>query len=293
MALPNFLCVGASKSGTTSLHYILSQHPDIFLPEKKEIHFFDDNNNFQKGISWYQQQFEKAGPEKLIGDISPDYMFYDYALARAADILGTDVKLILMLRNPIERAYSEYLYNVRRGFFEGSFEEAIQEEKKYDVLNFENRIFIQLYRSMYSVHISNLQKSFPNLNNIKYIIFEEDFLKNRQRTIDELFCFLSVNNVPVDLDQVFKKAYVPRFQAIENFVYKPNAIRRVLRNIIPTYTLRRKIKDQWLPKLNNNKKKKIEKLDPLLKKKLINTYFLEDIKKTESLINRDLSFWLQ
>jgi len=128
-SLPNFLCAGAAKCGTTSLHAILAEHPQIFLPQRKEIHFFENNGNYSKGLDWYSKYFKNANEKKVIGEITADYMFFDYVPERIIEALGKNIKIIFMLRNPVDRSYSEYLFNVRRGFFKGTFEEAIQNEK--------------------------------------------------------------------------------------------------------------------------------------------------------------------
>jgi hypothetical protein len=227
----------------------------------------------------------------MIGEITPDYMFYDYAPQRMKNVLGEDIKLIFMLRDPVERAYSEYLFNVRRGYFDKSFEQVIEEEKNFDPNKFENRFYIHIYRSLYAQHIKNVQRVFNNLQNTTYIIFEEDFLKNKQKTFSELYEFLELPYYESDLDQVFKPAYVPKYQFLQKMVYQPNALKRVVRNFLPSYKIRRKIKDQWLPKVNKSDKK-IEKISDELRKELIEKYFKDDIKKTEDLIKRDLSIWL-
>jgi len=66
-SLPNFLCAGAAKCGTTSLHAILAEHPQIFLPQRKEIHFFENNGNYSKGLDWYSKYFKNANEKKVIG----------------------------------------------------------------------------------------------------------------------------------------------------------------------------------------------------------------------------------
>lgn len=292
MNLPRFLCVGTSKSGTTSLHSILAQHPEIYLPEQKEVHYFDNDENYKKGPSWYEQQFSKAKPGQLIGEITPDYLFYDYAPKRMLDQLGKDIKLILMLRNPVDRAYSEYLFNVRRGYFDKPFEQVIEEEKKFDINNFENRFYIHIYRSMYASHIQNLQKYFTDPDQYFYIIFEEDFKNNQEQTIERLLDFLDVSRQKLELGQVFKPAYQPKSIMLQRLVYQPNTLKKIIRNFLPTYKIRRKIKDQWLPGINSSKEK-VPPIDPGLKKQLMEKYFIDDIRKTEDLIKRDLSIWLK
>lgn len=291
LKLPDFLCVGAAKSGTTSLHAILSGHPDIFLPEKKEIHFFENNENFSQGKQWYNQYFENVKNQKAIGEITADYMFFHYVPERIINTLGKDVKLIFMLRNPAERAYSEYLFNVRRGYFKGSFKEAIENEKNYSPENFESRYYTHIYRSLYSKHINAMLKVFSNKENIKFILFEEDFVQKKKETFSNLFKFLEIPYYDLDYDQVFKPAYVPKFQLMQNLVYQQGRFKKIIKNFLPSYKIRRKIKDQLLPALNRSNKK-VEKLDEDFKKELIEKYFYDDIKLTGQIIGRNLDAWL-
>ena len=134
------------------------------------------------GLNWYADYFKEVNDKKLIGEITADYIFYNYVPERILKDLGKDVKLILMLRNPVDRAYSEYLFNVRRGYLNTSFEEVIENEKKFDPDKFENRNCVPIYRSKYSVHIKKFLKYFDS-NNIHYILFEDDFINKQNRNI--------------------------------------------------------------------------------------------------------------
>ena len=95
--LPNFLCVGTQKAGTSTLFEILRQHPDIFLPPEKETHFFYSDGNYAQGASWYKAAFysDWAG-QKVIGDITPEYMFRKNVPERIKATLGADVKIVFM-----------------------------------------------------------------------------------------------------------------------------------------------------------------------------------------------------
>ncbi len=292
MKLPDFLCVGAAKSGTTSLHEILSGHKEIFLPERKEIHFFENDENFNQGKEWYQQYFQNVKSEKIIGEITADYMFYDYVPQRIAGTLGSDIKLIYMLRDPVDRAFSEYLFNVRRGYFNGTFLQAIENEKQYDPKKFASRYFTHLNRSMYSFHLAEMNKVFRNQDKNFFIIFEEDFKKNKATTFSNLLDFLEVSQQNLELDQVYKPAYVPRFQAIQKLVFAPSKFKKFVKQFLPSYKLRRKIKDQLLPAINKSSAK-VEKLDENVRYDLIKNVFYDDIMRTQDLVKRDLTIWLK
>jgi hypothetical protein len=128
-ALPDFLVIGAMRSGTTSLHERIIQHPGVRAAIKKEIHFFD--LEYSQGLSWYQAHFpsrnalQRAG--KITGEASPYYLFHPLAPIRAAQAVPR-VKLIVILRNPIDRAYSHYWHGIRHGYENRTFEEAVDQE---------------------------------------------------------------------------------------------------------------------------------------------------------------------
>lgn len=109
--LPNFLIIGSQKAGTTSLYNILKQHPQVFMPEKKEVNFFFLEKEFRKGMAYYQQYFADIPVgKKVFGEASPGYICHPQAPGRIKESLPY-AKLILTVRNPIERAYSQYWDN--------------------------------------------------------------------------------------------------------------------------------------------------------------------------------------
>jgi hypothetical protein len=119
---PSFLIVGAQKAGTTFLYRELTRHPQVHAALTKEIHFFDDH--YQRGLPWYQGFFATAG-SKMVGEATPSYLFHPHAIRRIAEDLPS-AKLIVLLRDPVRRAFSQYLHESRLGFEPvPSFEEAL------------------------------------------------------------------------------------------------------------------------------------------------------------------------
>ena len=123
--LPTFLCVGAQKAGTTTLHSLLGLHPMIFLPPRKEIHYF--SLHYTMGLEWYGKFFGSAKPNQLRGEITPYYLFHPYVAERIAQDLGT-VRIIILLRDPVARTLSHYSHACRLGFEDLSLEEALNAE---------------------------------------------------------------------------------------------------------------------------------------------------------------------
>jgi hypothetical protein len=134
-ALPDYLILGTQKGGTTSLHNYLCGHPDVATPTRKEIHYF--SYNLDKGPAWYRGHFATnaylramsrfRGRRPLCGDTSPDYLFHPHAARRAFELVP-EARLIILLRNPADRAFSHYRHRVRKGMEHRSFEAAIAEE---------------------------------------------------------------------------------------------------------------------------------------------------------------------
>lgn len=122
---PNFLYIGPDKSGSTWLHNLLLNHPRCFVPQFKDIYFFD--RYYHKGWEWYESHFKSALSDSLaIGELSHDYLFSTEAADRIAHDLP-NIKLLTILRDPVERAFSHYLYLVSSGYTKLPFEEALEE----------------------------------------------------------------------------------------------------------------------------------------------------------------------
>lgn len=132
--LPDFIIIGAMKCGTTSLFRYLEGHPDFYAPKTKEIHYFDFK--YDKGLDWYRRQFPtkirklkcRLRRRRLVtGEASPYYMYHPHACRRIAALLP-GVKLIVLLRNPVDRAYSHYHNEIRHGRESLTFEQALELE---------------------------------------------------------------------------------------------------------------------------------------------------------------------
>jgi hypothetical protein len=131
-SLPDFLIIGAQKAGTTFLYYLLCQHPYVAPTSEKELHYFD-SQRINRGIEWYRSNFpppsSKDGRRVIAGEASPYYLYHPLAAKRAAEFVP-EAKLIALLRNPVDRAYSDYQNRLREGNEFLSFEEAIEAEEE-------------------------------------------------------------------------------------------------------------------------------------------------------------------
>ena len=129
-ALPDFVIIGAQKGGTSFLYYLLTRHALVEPAASKELHFFDSPQRFKNGAGWYQRCFPrlgwKEGQRSITGEATPSYLFDPLVPKRIAGVVP-QARLIALLRNPIDRAYSHYQMQVKRGTELLSFEEAIEQ----------------------------------------------------------------------------------------------------------------------------------------------------------------------
>ena len=205
---PNLLIVGAAKSGTTSLHNYLKQHPDFFMSDHKEPHFLINNEIGVKRVhkavttlSDYQKMFEGSSEYKYRGESSVMYLpFPDITIRNIKKYLYKDVKIIIMLRNPVERAFAGYLHNVRYNTSENlSFEEAIEKsEERYQKTNDMTPDTRYLHVGLYYNQVKKYMDEFGK--NVHVVIYD-DYVSNINGSIKRVFDFLKVNNIEMDTSQ--------------------------------------------------------------------------------------------
>ncbi|MBW8016067.1 MAG: sulfotransferase [Planctomycetes bacterium] len=236
--LPDFIIIGAMKSGTTSVHHILAQHPEIYIPER-EIFFFDIDDfqqhpmfffynkekwirpnyvkDFNKYLNWYKSFFRDAKKGQIIGEDTTGYLVSDKAPSRIHELLP-DAKFVVILRDPASRAYSHYWHYLRAGRIFYQFEDALR-------LMPNNMI----ERSLYKKQIERYLQVFPK-EQFFFIIFEE-FIANKQKTMSDLCSFLGVSS-DIDLaaiDTHYNRAAMPRnlkLKFLRNFLLRKKALRK-------------------------------------------------------------------
>jgi sulfotransferase family protein len=125
LRLPDVVMVGAMRSGTTSLFRALADHPDVYMHEAKELHFFDEH--YARGLEWYAAQFARGTNAQIIGEATPNYLYDADAIRRlAGDVPG--VKVLVVLRSPVDRAYSHYHMLRARGREGRTWQQVVDEE---------------------------------------------------------------------------------------------------------------------------------------------------------------------
>lgn len=207
MTLPNFLGIGIQKAGTSWLHQQMYRHPQIFVPDRKEIHFF--NRHYDKGKEWYEGFFPSGGSEKsykAIGEFTPVYIFRENVPERIMEVLGSDVKFIVILRNPVDRLYSFYKMKKVQADFKGG----IEEFGKLDSKPFK--------RGLYADQLKNYFRFFKK-ENFLILIYEELFSDpdSQKAHLDRLALFLGISPEgfrTVKQGKAVNQTVIPRYQSL-------------------------------------------------------------------------------
>jgi hypothetical protein len=280
MARPNFLIIGDVKAGTTSLYSYLRQHPDIYMPELKELRYFayDAENPYHvrsqnygvRDLEDYLHFFAQCGNEHAIGEASPNYLRSPGAASRIQRQLG-DVRLIVSLRHPADRLYSLYQMHVRAGGKHLAFDEtAFGREATWIKGNF------------YWPELLRFYELFPR-EQIHVVLFDD--LKTRTaEVVQDLYRFLGVDPTfkPV-LERQNEGGGTPKSAAVYSVVLKArDRLKRL--GVVPS-GLRRRWRRLRKHLLEQNE------MPETVRRKIIDIC-REDIHRTEKLIRRDLSAWL-
>lgn len=285
----DFIGIGVEKSGTTWLVNMLKKHPDVFMPEQKELYYFNKEfahypnlKNFQYGkpLSWYTSFFKDAKKNQIKGEVSPAYLWSKNAVK---DIFNFDpnIKIIVILRDPIEKIFSLYLFYLQLGIISKmNFEQALK--KRPDLIE----------RSLYYCSLKKYFDLFPR-KNIKVMLFD-DLKKDRIEFLKEIERFLDIKEfIPDSVNENSNVTGVPVCSNVNNLIQKTRYFLRK-NNLNFLIDAMRMLK---LDKLNNaiiikNRKEFYQKpqIDECSKEKL-KSYFRDDINKLEKLIGRDLSQW--
>ena len=130
VGLPRFIGIGVQKGGTTTLHNILCEHPHVLMPNHKEVHFF--SRNYDCGVDWYLEQWSYGSSHRVRGEITPYYIFHPHAPQRIRALIP-NIRLIILLRDPVERTLSHYFHSRRLGLEPLDLEAAlVAEETRLD-----------------------------------------------------------------------------------------------------------------------------------------------------------------
>jgi hypothetical protein len=262
---------GASRSGTTFIYDLLKQHPQIFAPQKKELRFFDKDSEYNKGIVHYFDYYKEAEDNQLLLDISPPYFHsgitvsqdkkhqfnnLDDSAKRIHKLIGNNAQILILLRNPVNRLYSQYSKNFFQEKENETLENAIEIELNGIRTN-QNSVYCWIYKNNYLLHI---QKWLTYFGDTKFILFEE-LIKNPNKVLNPV-----LNSIGLDDHNFITQA------AKKN---EGNRYFKKWRNNNPLKYLFSK----YPSKITENQKS------------LLSDLLLKDIDKLEELTQLDLGIW--
>lgn len=309
--LPNFFVVGAAKSGTTSLYEYMKMHPQIYMAPIKETHHFStdiDNSKFrpnyarslnkdlskfletdmQEGIfhafvkerDQYDKLFKNVKDEKAIGEITNSYLYSEEA-ARNIFTRFPDAKVIMMLRNPIDRAFSHYLMDLRIGYETNDFMTALKKDMARDPKGWGiSNLYVEI--GMYAEQVKRFIEIFPERQRRIYLF--DDFKKDAGTVVKDMFTFLGVDpNVDIDYSQKFNPSFIPKNKLIGK-LNTQKKIKDWLKGVLP-----KSVKSKFKKTFYTDKD--LPRITPA-ERKFLADIFRNDVMKLGKLLNRDLSKWV-
>lgn len=233
MMVTQFMCVGAQKCGTTTLHSALARHPAIALPETKETKFFVSAEEYQKGFqSYLDRHFADRNGRNIMGEVDPDCMYSAESAARIHACLP-DCRVIAILRNPIERAYSHYNMSRRYGFESLEFEDALEmEATRLMGSDWDRDHYSYKDRGFYFRHLVPFIRLFGT-ERIK-ILMTDELSSDFSGTMNSACRFLGAAEMDWGAPIREKLAAAPRFAWLSRLMHKPTPLRRLARRWLGT-----------------------------------------------------------
>ena len=286
----DFFIVGAPKAGTTSLYHYFNEHPEIEMSTKKEPDYFSDEAINQQGMYYgehridtlekYEALFPDDATDKKLGEASVSYLFYPNV---AGDIYkyNPDAKIIIMLRNPVDRAFSHYLMDYRLGLVSDSFEDIVTKQSSSGKATLCCQQYIEI--SAYAQQIKRYFEVFDTANIL--VIDYAEFKKNAQGIVKKGYDFLEVDNAFVaDVNKKHNTYTMPNNEAIRK-VYSLAYLRKALNILLPKL-LTKKIRALFFktdkkPTLSNPTRTQLK------------TFFKNDVAELSKILATDFSKWIK
>jgi hypothetical protein len=286
--LPNFLIVGAPKAGTTSLYYYLKGHPEVFMCSPKEPNFFSCVEIKKQKLYYeevgietienYRRLFKGVRHEKAIGEASVSYLFYPDTPLKIKQLIP-DAKIIILLRNPIQRAFSHYLMDRRLGYVSLAFDDIIYKRKEHPLLHLYYQQYIEL--GLYYEQVKRYMDMFGQ-SQVK-IYLTANLKSDLEGVIRNLCDFLGIDrSFPFDLSEHYNVFEEPRSK-LTSLLYTSSRLRWIFSLLMPEQA-GRLLKSKLFfhgdkPELDKETKNQLAMI------------FRNDIEKLEGLLNQDLSNW--
>lgn len=281
----NFFVVGGQKCGTTSLYHYLSRHPQIFLPIQKETEFFYRDDYYSMGIKWYMQTyFAKSKAGQILGEVCPQYMFSN----NTPELIHKEIphsKIIMLLRDPVDRAFSHYRMSHRRNRENRSFSKVISDDitasKNGNPPNNPDKGYLHFgeYGRIYSQYLN----FFPA--HAISVVFSDDLLNNRLETLNNILVFLGVDPMLFKSHMLneYNVGGTRRFSKINAKLRSSELLKKLLRIVLGES----RYSQLWYWyetefTVKQNRSNNMAQID----EELLTSYFSPDIKKLEFFLGK-------
>jgi hypothetical protein len=301
--LPTFLVIGAAKAGTTSVYYYLSEHPEIFMSPLKEVRFFGDGDKTVNNIDEYKALFKTSGNYKMFGEASPQYLIRSSSAPSQIKKLIPNAKLVVLLRDPADRAYAHYVY----ANFSLGLKNQFSYSKSWQIGDYSRLIrelpqpltrstlkktewtahHFGLVSSFYADDLQNYLKVFSR-ENFKILLYD-DLKADPIKTMADIYTFLDVDSsfVP-NIETRHNVTYIPNTDYLDSLLKDSSIVKNLIKGFIPKSFKERLV--NFTRQVNYSKR-----YQPLNSedRKILIDIFREDILQTQELLGRDLSHWLK
>jgi len=280
---PDFVILGPQKCATTWMYRCLREHPDVYMPDTDAVHYFD--MHYQKGEEWYRQHFENHDGEPVVGEETPSYIRDDAVPQRLKDDIAT-AKLIISVRNPIERAYSHYWHEKSKDKHSFAFKEVFE---NYDL--FQNWVVPGFYYR----HVQRFLEEFSE-DQLKLVFFD-DLVADDEAFIRDVYEFVGADPdyTPSFVDEKVNEARDKLgFEAINRGYYRafdfvqtnfPQPVKDVLHPFHTAYK-------RGIVATFGDKDEYEKGMDPEVRRSLEETY-LDEVRRLERYTGRDFSHWFE
>lgn len=308
--LPTFFIVGAAKAGTTSIYNYLAKHKQVYMSPIKEPHHFTsdmDTEHFRENYKpvmnknltayldgdmkeevfqayireWtqYVKLFKNVKDEKAIGEVSNSYLFSTTAAKNIHDKIP-DAKIIIVLRNPIDRAFSHFIMDLRLGYAQPPFIDALKKDMALPIKGWAiSNLYVEI--GLYYQQVKRYMELFPREQ--LHIILFDDLKKDTTKEMKKIFSFIDVDpDEAIDYSETYNEATLPRNNFI-GWLYRNRNLKAKVAGLMPKaikkYFKKAALTNKTLPVLTQEDRT------------FLSPFFQDDITKLSALINRDLSSW--
>lgn len=287
---PNFIIVGAPKAGTTSLYHYLKGHPQVFMSNPKEVNFFTADAIVEQGLYYqdfkarsqqeYEALFDAAGDCKAVGEASVSYLFYPDTAGRIKALIP-DCKIVIMLRNPVKRAFSHYLMDSRLGFVDRTFDEIVfdHETHKRDKDHLYYQQYVEL--GMYHDQVKRYLDTFGKEN--VFIILDKDLYEDTATEVKRLYGFLGVDDDPATDTSKRHNTYTEPRSKLVKAIYQNHRIKSIVKKLAGKKLIGM-LKGKMFsvvhrPEMRSKTQQELQRI------------YNHDIEKLEQLLGRSLDDW--